>query len=33
MVRWLNLLHLPTLSPPVTAKHWVVKFQMSQIKG
>ena len=26
---WLNLLHSPTLPPPVTAKHRVVKFQMS----
>jgi len=24
---WLNLLHLPTLPPPVTARHRVVKFQ------
>jgi len=24
---WLNFLHSPTLPPPVTARHWVVKFQ------
>jgi len=30
---WLNLTHSPTLPPPVTTKHLVVKFQDSLIKG